>query len=146
MNNIVFINVIYLHGFCYNTPDFIEPQYTLLKKFIKDEFEFIVFNNTNTDRNLTDVNMKNNSLLKEICEKNSIKFYDIPREIFSKINDNDASRRAGTAINFSNKVLFNTYGLDNWYFLIDSDAFLVSEFDVETFMGEKTVWTHPVQK
>jgi len=131
--------MLFIYTVCYNTPDFIEPQYALLKKFIKGDFEFIVFNNTNTVRNLTDVNIKNNSLLKEICEKNSIKFYDIPREIFLKINDNEASRRAGTAINFSNKVLFNTYGLDNWYFLIDSDAFLVSEFDVETFMGERKI-------
>ncbi len=131
--------MLYIYTVCYNTPDFIEPQYTLLKKFIKDEFEFIVFNNTITDDKITDVNMKNNTKLKDICEKHSIKFYDIPREIFASVNNNDASRRAGTAIDFSNKILFNMYGLDNWFFLLDSDAFLVSDFHVESFMGERKI-------
>tara|TARA_B000000557_G_scaffold231592_1_gene205001 strand:- start:145 stop:1041 length:897 start_codon:yes stop_codon:yes gene_type:complete len=131
--------MLYIYTVCYNTPDFIEPQYTLLKKFIKDEFEFIVFNNTITDDKITDVNMKNNTKLKDICEKHSIKFYDIPREIFASVNNNDASRRAGTAIDFSNKILFNIYGLDNWFFLLDSDAFLVSDFHVESFMGERKI-------
>ena len=126
--------MLYIYTVCYNTPDFIESQYRLLKKFIKNDFEYIVFNNTMTNQNLTQTNTENNNNLKTVCEKNNIKFYDIPREIFSHISDGDASRRAGTAIDFSHKILFNTHGLDHTFFLLDSDAFLLTDFDVDDFM------------
>ena len=37
--------MIIIYTVCYNTPKFVEPQYNLLKKYISDKFEYIVFNN-----------------------------------------------------------------------------------------------------
>ena len=37
--------MIKIYTYSHNRPDLIEPQYDSLKKHVKDEFEFIVFNN-----------------------------------------------------------------------------------------------------
>ena len=37
--------MIRIYTYSHNRPDLIEPQYDSLKKHIKDDFEFIVFNN-----------------------------------------------------------------------------------------------------
>ena len=37
--------MIKIYTYSHNRPDFIEPQYNSIKKHIKDDFEFIVFNN-----------------------------------------------------------------------------------------------------
>ena len=37
--------MIKIYTYSHNRPDLIEPQYDSLKKHIKDDFEFIVFNN-----------------------------------------------------------------------------------------------------
>jgi glycosyltransferase involved in cell wall biosynthesis len=47
-----------------NQPDFIEMQYKTLKKFLKDEFELIVFNDAKTE--------ENEKGIKNICDKYQI--------------------------------------------------------------------------
>ena len=37
--------MIKVYTYSHNRPDLIEPQYDSLKKHIKDDFEYIVFNN-----------------------------------------------------------------------------------------------------
>ena len=37
--------MIKIYTYSHNRPDFIEPQYNSIKKHVKDDFEFIVFNN-----------------------------------------------------------------------------------------------------
>jgi hypothetical protein len=129
--------MIYIYTVCYNTPHFIEIQYQSLKKYIKDSFEYIVFNNTMTNSHITQTNIANNNELKSICDKKNIVFYNLPKNIFQNVADNNASLRAGIAIDYSNKLLFNTYDLSNTFFLIDSDAFLITEFNVNDFMQNK---------
>ena len=129
--------MIYIYTVCYNTPQYIEPQYKLLKKYIKNEFEYIVFNNTMTNRTITQNNINNNNLLCNVCKKYNIKIFDLPKNIFNNMSDTDASRRAGTAINYAHHYLFSNYSLDSTFFLIDTDAFLLSPFDIDTFMKNK---------
>ena len=126
--------MLYIYTVSYNTPQYIEPQYKLLKKYIKNEFEYIVFNNTMTNHVITQNNINNNELIHNVCKNNAIKIVDLPKHIFYHIHENDASRRAGTAINFAHQYLFSNYSLESTFFLIDSDAFLLNDFDVEKFM------------
>ena len=37
--------MIKIYTYSHNRPDFIEPQFNSIKKHVKDDFEFIVFNN-----------------------------------------------------------------------------------------------------
>ncbi len=131
--------MLYIYTVCYNTPEYIEPQFKLLKKFIKNDFEYLVFNNTMTNSVINNKNKENNLLLQKVCNKYNIKTIDLPRQIFQKFHDNDASGRAGTAINAANSFLFSNYSLESTFFLIDSDAFLLNDFDVEKFMNNKSL-------
>ena len=72
---------------CYNTPKFVEYQYLLLKKYIEDDFEYIVYNNTCTNTKdgkiYINVNDKQNNIeLNSICDKYNIKNIKIPEEIY----------------------------------------------------------------
>ena len=40
-----YLKVIKIYTYSHNRPDFIEPQFNSIKKHVKDDFEFIVFNN-----------------------------------------------------------------------------------------------------
>ena len=51
--------------FHYNQPDFVEIQYKTLKKFLKDDFELIVFNDAKT--------IENEKGIEKACEKYGIK-------------------------------------------------------------------------
>ena len=126
--------MIIIYTVCYNTPGYIEPQYTSLKKNVKDEFAYIIFNNTMTDSSITKQNIDNNNELITICKKLNIQVYNVPKHIF---HNDCVSTRAGTAIDFANKLLFNNYDLTNTFFLLDSDAFLLTEFNIEAFMKNK---------
>ena len=75
--------MIYIYTVCYNTPHFIEIQYQSLKKNIKDDFEYIVFNNTMTNTTISQTNINNNNELRRICTKYNITFYDLPKHIFN---------------------------------------------------------------
>jgi len=131
--------MIYIYTVCYNTPHFIEIQYQAFKKYIKDDFEYIVFNNTMTNTNISQTNVVNNNELMRVCNKHNITFFDVPKDIFQNVADNNASVRAGMAIDYSNKLLFNNYDLSSTFFLIDSDAFLITEFNVSEFMQNKKI-------
>lgn len=131
--------MIYIYTVCYNTALYIEPQYKLLKKFVKNDFKYIVFNNTMTTSVISEENKRNDAILKDICNKYAITYINIPSELFVGINDADASRRAGTAIDASHYYLFKTYSHDSIFFLIDSDAFLLTPFDIESFMKDKSL-------
>ena len=129
--------MIYIYTVCYNTPQYIEPQYSLFKKFIQNDFEYIVFNNTMTNSNILKTNVDNNNMLHTVCNKYNIKCFDIPKKIFHNISDNNASVRVGIAIDWAHVFLFKNYSLDSIFFLIDTDAFLLRPFDIETFMNGK---------
>ena len=66
--------MIKIYTYSHNRPDFIEPQYNSIKKHIKDDFEFIVFNN---ERNGGDpgsgYDPERIDQIYEVCEKLNIK-------------------------------------------------------------------------
>jgi hypothetical protein len=130
--------MIYIYTVCYNTPEFILYQYKLFKKYINNNFEYIVFNNTQTDLRLSNTNTTNNNILVNICEINKITYIDIPPNILVGCNQ-DASTRCGIAIDFATQYMLKTYinsdiNTEPLFFLIDADAFLITEFDIKEFM------------
>lgn len=130
--------MLYIYTICYNTPQFIEPQFNLFKKFIVDDFEFIVFNNTMTDSKITQHNIDNDTYTKKICYKYQITVIDVPSHLFGRMHSS-SSLRAGTAIDYANQYLFANYDTNSTFFLIDSDAFLIRPFNVEVFMSDKKI-------
>lgn len=131
--------MLYIYTVCYNTPQYVEFQYKLLQKFIVNPFTYIVFNNTMTNTRISQEDIANNQMLNDICKKYDIKVVALDKSEFDSIRSNSASLRAGTAINMAHKYLFENYDLDSTFFLIDTDAFLLSLFDVEEFIKNKKI-------
>jgi len=122
--------MVVIYTVSYNAPEFIEIQFKLFKKYLKNDFKYVVYNNTMTDAKITNKNHYNNVKLKEICTKHDISWHDVPGNIFTR---QDPSNRAGTSINYAISHVHNTY-IDELYFLIDSDLFPVSDIDIAEIM------------
>ncbi len=103
----------------FNKPEFIQYQYLLLKKYLKNEFDFFVYNNSN------DPKLKEE--IKQVCEINSIKYYEVPQEIQSP---NTPSHRAGISLDYSIKHNIQNYNTEN-LIVLDSDMFIIDYFDFE---------------
>lgn len=112
-----------------NNPDFIEIQYHTLRTYCKCEYEFIVFNDAKEFPDFTngkDVSIK--AQIEIICKKLNIECINIPND--HHLNKNMSNRHADT---FNHHVL--KYQLDHpdQYLILDSDMFLIDDFDLNKF-------------
>ena len=118
----------------YNQPTFIELQYRTFKKFLTDDFEYVVFNDA-TDATLF-------SQIHETCDTLGIQCFNIPQENRTstslKLDLNKgqfwAAARHAEAIRYSMDTLaFNHPGL---VMMIDSDMFLIKPFNAQSFIKD----------
>ena len=112
-----------------NNPVFIQIQYYTLKKYMKCDYEFIVFNDAKSFPDYSnggDVNIKN--IIEETCKNLGIQCINIPNQ--QHILQQDAAIRCADSMNYILK-----YQLQNpdKYLLIDSDMFLVDNFDISEY-------------
>lgn len=119
----------------YNRPDFIEIQYHTFKKFLTDDYEFVVFNDAPSEQMRQQI--------ENMCKKHSLRciripqnihtyayLYRLPRETF-----NNPCVRCANVVQYS----LNEYGLahDDLVAIIDSDMFLVKEFSIRDYMAQQ---------
>ena len=112
-----------------NNPVFIQIQYYTLKKYMKCDYEFIVFNDAKSFPDYSnggDLTIKN--IIEETCKKLGITCINIPNQ--NHIKQTDAAARCADSMNFILK--FQLLNPDK-YLLIDSDMFLVDNFDISTY-------------
>lgn len=123
---------ILVFTYSYNRPDFIEIQYKTLKKFLLDEYEFIVFNDASDPHLEKEIN--------ETCSKLEIKCIRIPQIIHSLPY---LPRMRGEDLNYPTVRNVNVvqYSLNKMGFahtdivmLLDSDLFLVKPFSAREFL------------
>jgi hypothetical protein len=108
-----------------NNPVFIEIQYYTLKKYVKGEFEFIVFNDAKPFPDFTnnsDITIREQ--IKRTCEKLNIKCIDVPNQHHKSMMT--YSIRAADAMNFMYQYQLQH---PDAYLIIDSDMFLIDELD-----------------
>lgn len=118
--------------FAHKRPDFIESQYKSIKKYVKCDYEYVVFNNAVDDEKLK-------KEIHEICEKINIKCIDVELE--------EKLRETNGEINFTEKKYTNpnlacSYPLvwlwtektflnqENYLCIIDSDMFFISDINL----------------
>lgn len=118
----------------YNRPDFIEIQDKTFKKFLKDEYEFVVFNDGPTDEAAL--------LIEQMCNKLHIRSVRIPQNIHSRpylYREKNESYQF-SAVRCANVVQYSldVLGFDHEenVMIIDSDMFLVKEFSPKEYMKE----------
>lgn len=127
--------MLHVYTVCYNTPELVRYQYLLLKKYIKGEFAYHVFDNTRTETHLRPHHSDLHNALMRIVTELGLSWYDVPRRIFEG-QATDPSTRAGLAIDYATQTLLHSAGIEegDLMFLLDNDAFPVAPFDVHKFM------------
>lgn len=114
-----------------NNINFIEIQYNTLKKYLKADYEFIVFNDA---KDFPDYSNYNNINIKKdielICKKLNIECINIPNH--HHINNNSSARRTADSMNYILK-----YQIENpdIYLLLDSDMFLIDYLDINKYIN-----------
>lgn len=121
----------------YNRPDFIEYQYLTFKKFLKDDYEFVVFNDGPTN--------KLAELIAKTCENLGIRCIRVPQEIHQQPylprdpweDWNCPSVRTANAIQYSFDILaFDHNGI---VAVIDSDMFLIRDFSIADYLKDNDI-------
>ncbi len=118
----------------YNQPDFIYLQDMTFKKFLKDNYEFVVFNDAPDE--------KTSKLICDVCKNCNVKCVNIPQNIHNLwpscrplTNTTSPSNvRHVHAIKYSLDLMgFDHNGI---VMFIDSDMFLVRPFNINEFMKD----------
>jgi hypothetical protein len=117
-----------------NNPIFIEIQYHTLKKYMKCEYEFIVFNDAKDFADFTnsgDCTIK--TAIEQICRDLKIQCINIPNN-HHKLKSNRLCQEPSFRTAESMNVIADYQRLNpDCYLLLDSDMFLIDDFDVEEY-------------
>jgi hypothetical protein len=119
-----------------NNPEFIEIQYHLFKKFCKDDWKMIIFNDAkdwHDPSNFEDLTLKRK--IKEVCDKLEIEHHFIPNQNHKNILT-PSIRHCLTA-----NYIFQNFQKDNKnsILIFDSDMFPFKEFSIKNFIGHDIV-------
>ncbi len=142
------LSKVLLVTYVFNQPEFLEIQYKTFKKFLKDDYELIVFNDA-TDPKL-------NLAIIDVCKKYNLKNIAIPQEIHDRpyldrprtglfVDNNQPSARNANVVQYSLDMYESEFNKYEIIALIDSDIFLVREFSIKDFLGENDIaaWNKP---
>lgn len=110
----------------YNRPDFIEMQHKTFQKFLKDDYELVLFNDAN--------NADMQRAIETTSERLGIRCINMPQNLHNvdpQCHKASASFRHGEVLQYA----FETVGFkhDDLVMLIDSDMFLIHEFSAREF-------------
>ncbi|OGB84408.1 hypothetical protein A3F66_06215 [candidate division TM6 bacterium RIFCSPHIGHO2_12_FULL_32_22] len=129
-NLYIYNEPVLIFTYAFNRPEFIELQHKCFKKFLKDDYEFIVFNDANT--------IENELAIENTCKELGIKCVRIPQIIhdlpYLPRWDHEPSFHYPT-IRCVNGVQFSLNRLGFFHkgplLILDSDMFLIREFSVK---------------
>ncbi len=124
---------IFAHYF--GQPEFVKYQYLFFKKNLKDDFEFVVVEDSN--------NPEISKKIQKECLKYNIRYIHIPKIVFEKpslpvcdssVNLNDPSFQCSVATQYIyDNLVLQTH---NPCLIIDNDIFLISSFSIEDYLGD----------
>ncbi len=118
--------------YAYNRPEFVEWQYHTFKKFMQDDYVFIVFNDARESHHMHEIN--------SICKKHGIECIRIPQEIHERpyLHRHPGEQRHHASVRTANVIQYSLdilgFDHDGLVVVIDSDMFSIKEFSVKKFM------------
>jgi len=120
-----------------NQPVFIETQYKTFKKFLHDDYEFVIFNDARSAAMESRINA--------MCASCGLRVFRVPQEIHARPylyrlpedDFNAANVRHVNCIQYSLNVL--GFEHDDVLLLIDSDMFLMRPFSITEYMQDKDI-------
>lgn len=110
-----------------NRPDFVVLQNTLFKKFLKNDYQFHIVDDS-IDENIS-------SQFRELCELRSLIYYRKPERTISL---NPAQACADT-VQWTYDTIIKENHKNDIVFFCDSDLFLIDEFDIESYMSDAII-------
>ena len=128
--------MIKIYTLSHHRPDFIPLQYESIKKYVKDEFEYIVINNA-VD------NEKNSSEIERVCKDLGVSTIKVELDPSMRIMHGevqfDGNRYANpnVACSYPTQWVWKNYMLKNDCLTvnIDSDMFFIKEVNIEEMMS-----------
>ena len=129
---------------CYNTPEFIPYQYNTFKKFLSNEYEFIVFNDAPHKPTFNKIHA--------VCDSLGISCVDVPQNIHSSSTPylprgpgiGGPSAECADTIQYMLDVMgFDYPGI---VVIVDSDMFLIRNLNIKDLMKDTHVAAHPQTK
>jgi hypothetical protein len=120
---------IFTHYF--GQPEFIKYQHAFFKKNLLDDYELIVFDDSNDA--LVSKEIKNE------CDKYNIKYIRIPRSVFEYSGDPSIECSIAVQYVYDNYIACS----NDICLLIDNDIFLIAPFSIEKYLGLSPFSYHP---
>lgn len=129
---------ILIFTYAYNRPEFIELQHKTFQKFLKDDYELIVFNDAQEKDTKSQIN--------HMCKQYSIRCIEIPQQIHHRpYLDRTMDTKIWTIKDYNAPSVRNCnvvqYSLDTVGFkhddivvLFESDLFLIKEFSFREYL------------
>jgi len=114
-----------------NNPIFIEIQYYTLKKYMKCDYEFIVFNDAKDFIDFTnggDITIK--ATIENICKQLNIQCININNQHHANKQNQGASYRTADSMN---AILEYQKQHPDYYLLLDSDMFLIDDYNIDDY-------------
>lgn len=110
-----------------NRPDFVVLQDILFKKFLKNDYQFHVVDDS--------IDANTSSQFKEICVLRNIEYYKKPERT---VQMNPAQACADT-VQWTYDNIISKNHTNDVVFLCDSDMFLLDEFNIEEYMSNAII-------
>jgi hypothetical protein len=110
-----------------NRPDFVELQQRLFKKFLKNEYQFHIVDDSIIE--------STESEFQSVCFENGLKYYKKPPRASAM---NPAQACADTVQWTYNNIIRKNHNEDVVFFL-DSDMFLIDEFNIVEYMEDAII-------
>lgn len=108
----------------FNRPDFLEIQVKTFNKLLKDPYELVVFNDSPNSYMEQQINEK--------CALLGLRVFRVPQHLHMRPGRQSAGHRHMDGIQYALDTI--GYDYDGIVVLIDSDMFLVKEFNVAEYM------------
>tara|TARA_Y100000004_G_scaffold181084_1_gene226388 strand:- start:17 stop:778 length:762 start_codon:yes stop_codon:yes gene_type:complete len=107
-----------------NRPDFVSIQNQLFKKFLKNDYKFHIVDDS-VDSTIA-------KQFETICSLNQLEYYKTPK----KLEHSNPSTKVGNVIQWVfDEIIKKNYSSDIVFWL-DSDMFLIDEFDIEDYVSD----------
>jgi hypothetical protein len=107
-----------------NRPDFLEIQKKLFDKFLEDNYQFSIIDDS--------IDSDISSKFKSICDSNKINYYKSP----SNLEHNNPSTKVGNVIQWAFDDIIKKEYQSNIVLWVDSDMFLIDNFNIEEYMQD----------
>jgi hypothetical protein len=118
--------MLYIQTAVVNNPKFIEMQHMTLKRFVKDDYKFVVYNDAKYWEDYS--NHNDTSIKKEIirtCERLNIECINIPND--HHVQKTSAGDRCADACNY---ILKDQLKNNEKALMLDSDMFIVDDINI----------------